>query len=40
MLTAIKDRREQEKLRDRIDQLKNEPEKQSKGDSDRGNQSK
>ncbi len=30
MLLAIKDRREQEKLRDRIDQLKIEPEKQGK----------
>ena len=30
MLAAIKDRREQEKLRDRIEQLKNEPEKQGK----------
>lgn len=30
MLVAIKDRREQEKLRDRIEQLKIEPEKQGK----------
>jgi mRNA interferase RelE/StbE len=30
MLIAVKDRREQEKLRDRIDQLKIEPEKQGK----------
>lgn len=30
MLAAVKDRREQEKLRDRIDQLKIEPEKQGK----------
>jgi mRNA interferase RelE/StbE len=30
MLTAIKDQREQEKLRDRIEQLKVEPEKQGK----------
>jgi mRNA interferase RelE/StbE len=30
MLTAIKDQREQEKLRDRIEQLKIEPEKQGK----------
>jgi mRNA interferase RelE/StbE len=30
MLAAVKDRREQEKLRDRIDQLKMEPEKQGK----------
>jgi len=30
MLTAIKDRREQEKLSERIDQLKVEPEKQGK----------
>jgi mRNA interferase RelE/StbE len=30
MLVAVKDRREQEKLRDRIDQLKIEPEKQGK----------
>jgi mRNA interferase RelE/StbE len=30
MLDAVKDRREQEKLRDRIDQLKAEPEKQGK----------
>jgi mRNA interferase RelE/StbE len=30
MLIAVKDRREQEKLRDRIDQLKIEPEKQVK----------
>ncbi|KAM3100222.1 type II toxin-antitoxin system RelE family toxin [Phormidesmis sp. 146-35] len=30
MLAAVKDRREQEKLRDRIDQLKTEPEKQGK----------
>jgi mRNA interferase RelE/StbE len=30
MLAAVKDRREQEKLRDRIDQLKIDPEKQGK----------
>jgi mRNA interferase RelE/StbE len=30
MLEAVKDRREQEKLRDRIDQLKVEPQKQGK----------
>jgi mRNA interferase RelE/StbE len=30
VLTAIKDQREQEKLRDRIEQLKVEPEKQGK----------
>jgi mRNA interferase RelE/StbE len=30
MLTAIKDRREQEKLSDRIEKLKSEPEKQGK----------
>jgi mRNA interferase RelE/StbE len=30
MLAAIKDRREQEKLRDRIDQLRIDPEKQGK----------
>jgi mRNA interferase RelE/StbE len=30
MLAAVQDRREQEKLRDRIDQLKIEPEKQGK----------
>lgn len=30
MLAAVKDRREQEKLGDRIDQLKSEPEKQGK----------
>ncbi|MEG4534754.1 type II toxin-antitoxin system RelE/ParE family toxin [Microcoleus sp. D2_18a_D3] len=30
MLEAVKDRREQEKLRDRIDQLKFEPQKQGK----------
>lgn len=30
MLAAVKDRREQEKLRDRIDQLKADPEKQGK----------
>lgn len=30
MLAEVKDRREQEKLRDRIDQLKIEPEKQGK----------
>lgn len=30
MLADVKDRREQEKLRDRIDQLKIEPEKQGK----------
>lgn len=30
MLAAVKDRREQEKLRDRIDKLKVEPEKQGK----------
>ncbi|NJN59849.1 MAG: type II toxin-antitoxin system YhaV family toxin [Leptolyngbyaceae cyanobacterium SL_5_9] len=30
MLIAVKDRREQEKLRDRIDQLKIDPEKQGK----------
>jgi mRNA interferase RelE/StbE len=30
MLSAVKNRREQEKLRDRIDQLKVEPEKQGK----------
>ena len=30
MLAAVKDRREQEKLRDRIDQLKVEPQKQGK----------
>ena len=30
MLSAVKDRREQEKLRDRIDKLKVEPQKQGK----------
>ncbi|MDX2217296.1 MAG: type II toxin-antitoxin system RelE/ParE family toxin [Oculatellaceae cyanobacterium bins.114] len=30
MLAAVKDRREQEKLSERIDQLKNDPEKQGK----------
>ncbi|WP_416672555.1 hypothetical protein [Egbenema bharatensis] len=30
MLATVKDRREQEKLRDRIEQLKIEPEKQGK----------
>lgn len=30
MLAAVRDRREQEKLRDRIEQLKIEPEKQGK----------
>jgi mRNA interferase RelE/StbE len=30
MLAAIRDRREQEKLRDRIDELKTDPEKQGK----------
>ncbi|MEG4110099.1 hypothetical protein [Microcoleus sp. S13_C5] len=30
MLEAVKDRQEQEKLRDRIDQLKVEPQKQGK----------
>ena len=30
MLASVKDRREQEKLRDRIDQLRIEPEKQGK----------
>jgi mRNA interferase RelE/StbE len=30
MLTNVKDRREQEKLRDRIDQLKTDPKKQGK----------
>ena len=30
MLAAIKDRREQEKLRDRIDQLKTDPENKGK----------
>lgn len=34
MLVAVKDRREQEKLRDRIDRLKIEPEKQDKALAD------
>lgn len=34
MLVAVKDRREQEKLRDRIDRLKVEPEKQGKALTD------
>jgi mRNA interferase RelE/StbE len=34
MLAAVKDRREQEKLRDRIDRLKVEPEKQGKALAD------